>query len=268
MNETKFSRDDLIRKVAALLETAESFAVQGNDEAAQAYVEKAHALQQKYSIDIAMIDAKNGTKTEKIISKCIRMEGKWGKRKVHLAHVIANATHCTGYFSTGYGTKMGPGLVEVTDFDSPKVYYYHVFGFESDVDHVDYLIASLNRQMDSALDYAMKNKPVWEHGKTYNASFCMGFAATISTRLKAAARQAQHTAQTEQLPGSTSVSLVLVAKKDQVEAEMHARVGRLGKGSSSTANSGSGYHAGREAGSRATIARGSVTGGSRGSLNR
>ena len=265
-NTASFSHDDMVRKVAALLETAESFAVQGNDEAAQAYVEKAHALQQKYSIDLAMIDAKNGTKTEKIISKHILMHGKWGKRKVHLAHVIAHATHCTGYFSTSYGKKMGPGLVEVTDYNSPKVYYYTVFGFESDVDHVEYLIHSLNRQMDVALAHASKQFH-WEHGKTYNASFCMGFATTISQRLREASRKAQQSAQAE-ATGSTSVSLVLVAKKDQVEAEMRAKVGRLGKGSKSTANSGSGYSAGREAGSRATIARGSVGSSSRGSLNR
>ena len=268
MSDTaSFTHDDMVRKVAALLETAESFAVQGNDEAAQAYVEKAHALQQKYSIDIAMIDARNGTKTEKIVSKHILMHGKWGKRKVHLAHVIAHATHCTGYFSTSYGKKMGPGLVEVTDYDSPKVYYYTVFGFESDVDHVEYLIHSLNRQMDVALAHASKQFH-WEHGKTFNASFCMGFASTISYRLREASRQAQQSAQVADNPSSNSVSLVLVAKKDQVEAEMRSKVGKLGKGSNSTANSGSGYNAGREAGARATIARGSVGGSSRGSLNR
>ena len=42
---------DYVRKIQGLLATAESLAEQGNDEAAGAYVAKAHALQQKYSID-------------------------------------------------------------------------------------------------------------------------------------------------------------------------------------------------------------------------
>ena len=44
---------DYVRKIQGLLATAESLADQGNEEAAGAYVAKAHALQQKYSIDQA-----------------------------------------------------------------------------------------------------------------------------------------------------------------------------------------------------------------------
>jgi len=263
-----FTRDDMVRKVAALLETAESLAEQGNDEAAQSYVEKAHALQQKYSIDQAMIAERTGVKTEQIISKVIKMNGKWGKRKVALAHVIAHATHCTGYYTTGHNTKMGPGLVEVRDWDGPKVYFYNIFGFESDVNHVEYLIESLSRQLDVSLEHAQVNKPVWEHGRSFNASFCLGFTGTIGSRLREASRQAQKESSGDSLTGIQSVALVLVSKKAQVEQEMKAQVGSLRKGTGSTATSGSGYGAGRAAGSRATIARGSVGGSSRGSLGR
>lgn len=270
MSDTSmFSKEDMIRKVASLIETAESFAEQGNDEAAQSYVQKAHTLQQKYSIDQAMLAERTGRKTEKIISKKIRMNGKWGKQKVYLAHLIANATQCTGYFRTGRGTKMGPGLVEVTDWDGPKLYYYIVFGFESDVDHVEFLVNSLSHQLDIALSYAQKNKNYWEHGRSFNASFCLGFSNTISSRLCEAARNAERSVQNESnCVDSTSVALVLVGKKKLVNDEMRAVVGKLGKGSSSTVTSNSGYYAGREAGSRATIARGGVSGGSKGALPR
>lgn len=260
-----FSHEDLVRKIAGLLATAESFAEQGNDEAAQAYVQKAHTLQQKYSIDQAMIEAQSGKKVEKIISKKIQMFGKWGKQKVQLAHVIANATSCTGYFTTGRGKKMGPGLVEVTDYNNPKVYFYTVFGFESDVEHVEFLINSLSRQMDSALNVAQKNKPSWDHGRSFNASFMMGYSSTIGSRLRAAQREATQQADVQYF---TSTALVLVDKKNKVEEEMRATVGRLRKGSSSQMTSGSGWIAGREAGQRATIARGGVTGGSKGRLGR
>ena len=272
---TTFTHDDMIRKVAALLATAEDFAEQGNDEAAQSYVTKAHALQQKYSIDQAMLAERTGQKVEQIISKDILMPGKYGKRKVCLAHVIAHKTNCTGYFHKMYPKHTvfrNGGWVTQTNYDAPRDYYYTVFGFESDVEHVEFMLNSLATQMDAALNVAVSLKPSWEHGKSFGASFMEGFTNTISWRLAEAQNAAKREAQTAQRErnnsGETSVELVLVDKKKQVEAEMRAKVGRLGKGSASRTTSNSGYSAGREAGSRATIARGSVTGSSRGSLGR
>lgn len=253
-----FTKEDLVRKIAGLLATAESFAEQGNDEAAQTYVQKAHALQAKYSIDQAMLADQTGQKTEKIISKKIQMPGKWGKQKVHLAHVIAHATNCTGYYTTSRW--------DGDERSDTKVYFYTVFGFESDVEHVEFLINSLSMQMDATLHAAQAVKPSWEHGRSFNASFMQGYSSSISSRLHAANRAARKDADVTY--GAQSTALVLVDKKKQVEAEMRAKVGRLRKGSSSETTSGHGYSAGREAGSRATIARGGVGGGSRGSLGR
>jgi hypothetical protein len=268
-----FTHDDMIRKVAALLDTAESYAEQGNDEAAQSYVQKAHALQQKYSIDQAMLAERTGQKVEKIISKDIVMPGKYGKRKVTLAHVIAHATSCTGYFHKMY-PKVQVGVREDgtpmyrTNYDTTRDYYYTVFGFESDVEHVEFMLNSLASQMDDAHQLAVANKPYYEHGKTFGASFMEGFTNTIGYRLREANRQAKAEAKAQYDTATTSTDLVLVDKKKQVEAEMRSKVGRLGKGTASTVNSSSGYNAGRQAGYGATIARGSVGGSSRGSLGR
>lgn len=262
IDTTVFSKDDLVRKIAGLLATAESFAEQGNDEAAQTYVEKAHTLQQKYSIDQAMLAAATGTKTEKIISKKIKMSGKWGKQKVGLAHVIAHATSCTGYYTTSHYEEVDGEFGSLLD---TKAYYYMVFGFEGDVEHVEFLINSLSMQMDAAVDAAQHLKPSWEHGRSFNASFMQGYTNSIGSRLREANRAATKQADEQY---STSTALVLVSKKKQVEEEMRANVGRLRKGSSSYATSGSGYASGRDAGSRATIARGDVGSGSRGSLGR
>ena len=184
---TIFTKDDLVRKITGLLATAESFAEQGNDDAAQAYVQKAHTLQQKYSIDQAMLVASTGNKVETVISKKIPMVGKWGKQKVHLAHVIASATSCTGYYTRGYGEKDDG----TADWDSPKVYYYTVFGFESDVEHVEFLINSLSMQMDAAVQASYHLKPYSEHGRAFVASFMMGYSSSISSRLHAAKREAK-----------------------------------------------------------------------------
>jgi hypothetical protein len=263
-----FSKDDLVRKIAGLLATAESFAEQGNDDAAQSYVQKAHTLQQKYSIDQAMIAERTGNKVEKIISKKIQMPGKWGKQKVQLTHVIAGNTQCTGYFSTGQPritNELDPNFGK-TDWDAPKVYFYNVFGFESDVEHVEFLINSLTHQMDAALKTAIYEKNSWEHGRSFNASFMQGYINSIGSRLREAARQAQ--TEVSRNDSTNSVALVLVSKTKQVEQEMRAQIGNLRKSAGSAATSRSGYSAGREAGSRATIARGSVSEDSRGSLGR
>lgn len=252
-----FTAEDMIRKVAGLLKTAESYAEQGNDEAANAYVQKAHALQQKYSIDAAVLAEKTGNKTEKIISRVINMRGRHGRRKVNLAHVIAAATSCTGYYSMGKNYADGE-------------YRYTVFGFESDVNHVETLIASLNAQADSSLAYASRTvKSSYEHGKSFSASFMAGFTSVISSRLQAARREAQTQATAQETPGGTSVSLVLVNKSKQVNDEMRARVGKLGKGTSTATTSSTGYYAGRDAGSKASLAKGSVgSSTAKGSLGR
>jgi hypothetical protein len=250
-----FTHEDMIRKVAGLLKTAESFSEQGNDEAAAVYIQKAHALQQKYSIDAALLAEATGQKVQKIVSRVIKMQGRHGRRKVNLAHAIANATGCTGYYSMGKHNIDG-------------LYSYTVFGFEQDVDHVETLIQSLNAQVDASLSYASKHiKSSYEHGKSFSASFIAGFTGVISSRLQAAKREATAQAKAEQTDGGTSMALVLVNKTQQVKDEMRARVGRLGKGTVTATTSSNGYYAGRDAGTRASLARGSVGSNARGSLN-
>src|SRR5258705_6740860 len=88
---------DYVRKIQGLLATDESLAEQGNEEAAGAYVAKAHALQQKYSIDQAMLG--DGEQSQALIDRPWVMPGAYGRRKVNLAHVVAVHTGCAGYFA-------------------------------------------------------------------------------------------------------------------------------------------------------------------------
>ncbi len=249
-----FSKDDLIRKISGLLTTAESFSEQGNDEAAASYVQKAHALQAKYSIDAALLAEKTGQKIQKIISKVIILKGRHGRRKVDLAHVIANASSCTGFYSMGKNYQDGN-------------YRYTCWGYEQDVEYVEMLTESLAAQADASLIHATAKKDSWEHGKSFSASFMAGFTAVIGGRLWAAQKQA-HEQVVEEGTSSTSMSLVLVSKKKEVDAEMRASVGRLGKGTTTQTNSSRGYYAGRQAGTNASLAKGSVSSNSAGSLNR
>jgi len=233
-------QSDYVRKIQGLLATAESLADQGNEEAAGAYVAKAHALQQKYSIDEAMLA--DGEPPRAIVDRTWVMPGAYGRRKVNLAHVVAIHTGCAGYFSRG-----GDGD-----------YRFSVFGFPADVEWAETLFFSLCHQAEAALAYAVKGP--YEHGRSFTTAFLEGFTAEVRRRLRGAAKEAKAAATREHdgAPGGRSVALVLADKAKRVEAELAAKVGRLSTSRLSGSLSYSGFEQGRVAGRDASLTRGSV----------
>jgi hypothetical protein len=244
---------DYVRKIQALLATAESLADQGNDEAAGAYVAKAHALQQKYSIDQAMLS--DGEPPSAIIDRPWIMPGAYGRRKVNLAHVVAVHTGCAGYFSRGDGGS----------------YRFTVFGFATDVEWAETLFTSLCHQAEAALGFAVKGP--YEHGRSFTTAFLEGFTHEVRGRLREAAKEARAAAVREHDgagvgQGGRSVALVLADKAKRVESELSARVGRLSSSRLSGSQSYSGFEQGRVAGRSATLTRGSVRNGAAPGLTR
>jgi hypothetical protein len=245
---------DYVRKIQGLLATAESLANQGNEEAAGAYVAKAHALQHKYSIDQAMLA--EGEAPRAIIDRTWVMPGAYGRRKVNLAHVVAVHTGCAGYFSRG----------------EEGTYRFTVFGFTADVEWAETLFFSLCHQADAALGFAVRGP--YEHGRSFTTAFLEGFTQEVRRRLREAAKEAKAAAAREHDrppgPGSNgrSVALVLADKAKRVEAEIAAKVGRLSTSRLSGSQSSSGYQQGRAAGRDASLARGSVPHGAAPSLPR
>ena len=239
---------DYVRKIQGLLATAESLADQGNDEAAGAYVAKAHALQQKYSIDQAML---GGTEQPRaIIDRTWVMPGGYGRRKVNLAHVVSLHTGCAGYFSRA----------------ADGAYRFTVFGFTADVEWAETLFYSLCHQVEAALGFAVKGAS--EHGRSFTTAFLEGFTGEVQRRLREAATEAQAAATREHDgrnghagSGGRSVALVLADKATRVEEELKAKVGRLSSSRLSGAGSYAGYEQGRQAGRNASLARGSVANG-------
>jgi Protein of unknown function (DUF2786) len=233
---------DYVRKIQGLLATAESLADQGNEEAAGAYVAKAHALQQKYSIDQAMLA--EGEAPRAIIDRTWVMPGAYGRRKVNLAHVVAVHTGCAGYFARAEGGG----------------YQFHVFGFTADVEWAETLFFSLCHQAEAALGFAVRGP--YEHGRSFTTAFLEGFTQEVARRLREAAKEAKAAAarEHEQATGGRngrSVALVLAAK-----------VGRLSSSRLSGSQSYSGFEQGRAAGRDASLARGSVPHGAAPSLPR
>lgn len=239
---------DYVRKIQGLLATAESLADQGNEEAAGAYVAKAHALQQKYSIDQAMLD--DGEAPRAIVDRTWVMPGAYGRRKVNLAHVVGLHTGCAGYFARGEG----------------GAYRFHVFGFTADVEWAETLFFSLCHQAEAALRFAEKRPH--ENGRSFTTAFLEGFTQEVARRLREAAREAKAAAAREHEgspggrgTGGRTVALVLADKAKRVEAELKANVGRLSTSRLSGSLSCSGYEQGRAAGRDATLTRGSVPDG-------
>lgn len=243
---------DYVRKIQGLLATAESLADQGNEEAAGAYVAKAHALQQKYSIDQAMLA--EGDAPRAIIDRTWVMPGAYGRRKVNLAHVVAVHTGCAGYFARA----------------EDGSYQFHVFGFTADVEWAETLFFSLCHQAEGALGFAARGP--YEHGRSFTTAFLEGFTQEVARRLREAAREARAAAAREheasRTPNGRSVALVLADKAKRVEDELKARVGRLSTSRLSGSQSYSGYQQGRAAGRDASLARGSVHNGAAPSLPR
>jgi Protein of unknown function (DUF2786) len=240
---------DYVRKIQGLLATAESLAEQGNEEAAGAYVAKAHALQQKYSIDQAMLgDASAGGRGLVIVDRTWAMPGAYGRRKVNLAHVVAVHTGCAGYFSRA----------------DDGGYRFTVFGFTADVEWAEALFFSLCHQAGAALLHAEKGRS--EHGRSFTTAFLEGFTQEVRRRLRDAAREAKAAATREHDGAEAghhgrSVALVLADRAQRVEDELKAKVGRLSASRLSGSQSSSGFQQGRAAGRNASLARGSVPNG-------
>ena len=243
---------DYVRKIQGSLATAESLADQGNEEAAGAYVAKAHALQQKYSIDQAMLA--EGEAPRAIIDRTWVMPGAYGRRKVNLAHVVTVHTGCAGYFARA----------------DDGTYRFHVFGFTADVEWAETLFFSLCHQAEAALGFAVRGP--YEHGRSFTTAFLEGFTQEVARRLRDAAREARAAAAKEheasRARNGRSVALVLADKAKRVEAELKANVGRLSTSRLSGSQSYSGYEQGKAAGRDASLARGSVDNGAAPSLPR
>jgi hypothetical protein len=236
---------DYVRKIQALLATAESLADQGNEEAAGAYVAKAHALQQKYSIDQAMLG--DAEQPRAIVDRTWTMPGAYGRRKVNLAHVVAVHTGCAGYFSRG----------------ESGAYRFTAFGFTADVEWAETLFYSLCHQAEAALGFAVKGP--YEHGRSFTTAFLEGFTQEVRRRLREAAKEAKAAAAREHDAAhgqnGRSVALVLADKAKRVEAELAAKVGRLSTSRLSGSQSYTGFEQGRVAGRSASLTRGSVPNG-------
>ncbi len=243
-------KERIAEKVRKLLTHAEDPAT--TPEEAEAFTAKAQHLISRYSIDLAMIA--EADRADRLTEGRVYVSEPYGRRKIGLANAVARANDCRGVF-TCYRK------------NGKNAYFLSVIGYESDVEWVQTLYASLEVQLASAMTRDARTRPRSDHGRTWGVNYIEGFAGAVSTRLtqakRAAAAEAQAAVDAERgdLPTpSTSVALVLILKAERVEKEYKVRHPYTRSTRVYSRGSDHGRTAGATAGRNASLARGAVGG--------
>ena len=245
------TKEQVADKVRKLLAQAEDPAA--TSEEAQAFTMKAQQLMSKYSIELAMIS--DAADASRMVTNGWTVANPYASHKVTLISAVARANDCRAIYTDLQG---GRKRIDVV-------------GYADDVEWVQTLSRSLEVQLAAALSEAARRKPANVHGRTFAVGFIQGFVTEVRDRLHAARRSAVVAAEADapqRADAPSSVALVLVAKRSRVDEEFQARYpGSRTVYSQVRLRSWSGYSPGREAGRRATLARGSVGRQDRGSLS-
>jgi hypothetical protein len=204
---------------------------------AEALTAKAAELMAKYGIDRALL-AQAKPDTDRPSSRMLDVDNPWARVKAHLLCGLAAALRCQAI------------MLHTTD--GLKV---HVFGYESDLERLDVLYTSLLVQMWHGL--AAAEIPLWVRSlKAWRRSWMLGFATSVTARVREAEAAATQQATQEQAAGSTGVALVLADRTQVIKGEAErayplTRTARI-------TYSGTGYRDGYAQGQRADIGQGRV----------
>lgn len=225
-----------LRKIRALLAKAEDSAC--TPEEAEAFTERATDLIAKYGVDQALIDA---DRPEKQVpgDLIIPIDGKYGPEKQRLLGWIAHELGCRGVRRWERERK-----------GQPNRYSVHVFGFAADIERVQILYTSLLVQMANGI--AKAEAPTGENVAAFRRSWMYGFANAVAARIHEAEERAKANAQQDRGADRPGVALVLTDRTALVEKAKEARYPGL-PDARRPQFSGSGFHAGHEAGQNADI---------------
>lgn len=227
----EFSQEEYADKIAALLRKAEDSAATPAE--AEAFVSKAQELMTKYAITEELLARARGANLqsqEEIVEVHIDYTGIYRQALYDVGKVIAQANNCKILISNHNYTK-------------PQFVRLHVIGFESDVERVRMLNASLQIQAIGGMRKAEKDfLQSWMSGmQKYKArrDFIFGFASGLQQQLAAANRRAEAEAAREEAERLTdldsrtlhtdeareSVALVIRDKKQRVSDWMDETYG-------------------------------------------
>ena len=233
----------LLAKVRALLAKAESTTFEAE---AEALFAKAHQLMVRNAIDEAVLKGRAGSGA---VTACrVFLEDPYARAKFSLLSEVARASSCRALLSTNYG-------------------FATVFGHAGDLESVELLYTSLLLQATAGVVSARPSagrRLAASQVAAYRRSWLLSFAQRVGERLEAAS--AATVAEASQAHGR-NVLPVLAAKDDAVEAHIKEAVPHV-RQMRTTASSGEGWAAGRQAGDRASLRSGSDLGGGRAGMLR
>jgi hypothetical protein len=246
----------IIERIQKLLALATS----SNVHEAAAAAARAQALMAQYDIEQAALEVESGdddvvVSTEVLWELGARVDG-W---KGILASALGTANQAKVYTSRTWGST------------GKLVNTFQIIGSKDQANTIRYMYAYLTNEVERLA----KDAP--GSGRSYLASFRLGAAAEIATRLRDAAIQARKEvkveAAKESLQAGNGASLVrLQGALDRIDARSRAiaaHAGRLNlrKTSGRRASDADGYHAGKVAGSTVRLGGGPSLGkGSSGSI--
>lgn len=222
----------VLAKVRGLLAKAESTEF---PEEAEALSAKAQELITRHAIDQALL-ASSDAHGAPPGGRRVPVEDPYAAGKAHLLHAIASANRCRTVWSKQYG-------------------FCTMFGYESDLDAVELLHASLLVQATSAM--AAAGPQVDARGvsrtRSFRSSFLTAFAHRIGERLRQATETSVSTA--DDVLGDGRLLPVLAAREEAVEEAVAEAFPDLVSHRVPAANR-AGWAAGRLAADRAELAVG------------
>jgi hypothetical protein len=222
----------VLDKVRALLAKAESTTF---PEEADTLTAKAQELMARYSIDCALLSARDQGDAGEPSVRRVWIDSPYAEEKSGLLHAIAIANRCRAVYTVGFG-------------------FTTVFGYPADLDVVEILFASLLVQASTQIAAAGTQRDHRGRSRTrsFRASFWTAFGLRIGERLAEASREAVDHAAAEY--GGTLLP-VLVSREDRVEATAQAAFPNVQLRSARVSNH-AGWVAGRIAADQAHLALG------------
>lgn len=214
----------MLERVRALLNKAECT---DNSHEAEAYTAKALGLVERYGIDLAMAQEARGTRGVPT-SKHLTVPNPNPLGRVILLTVLARTHNCVAV-RTATGNKTTVSLV----------------GYESDIEVVEMLWASLMLQATSAM-VRYRGRDAGET-RSYRATFLHSFARKVGDRLTEARRE---TLSERTSPGT---EMVLASRADAVQAAYGTAFPSTTTTSVRSGRSRTGYDDGQAAGGRANL---------------
>jgi len=231
--------EKMTKKVKALLTKAEASTFEAESDA---FYAKAAELMAEYAIDEAALAALDSTKkVTEIETRRYIVSAPYSIDRMYLIFYVARAMGGDAFYNKqardGYKTR-----VASKDHNT----YAFILGASADIDRIEQMLESLNRQMEKSRESAVRGMDFYGMGekKVWNATFIRGYASRIGERI----RVSYQTKIEEQTGG---VAIVLRDKQALINEELRRKGIRQTK--SSRQHHQSGWESGKSAADRATI---------------